>query len=99
VERRRAQLEESVARYLSQLDTADRQEPTEAQTERRRNQTFAPDRHGLRSIADEQPSGREARERAVEMCAADRIEGGIYAGPPVRPAVSPRTEATKSPTR
>jgi hypothetical protein len=29
VERRRAQLEESVTRYLSQLDTADRQEPTE----------------------------------------------------------------------
>jgi transposase len=29
VDRRRAQLEESVARYLSQLDTADRQEPTE----------------------------------------------------------------------
>jgi Transposase DDE domain/Transposase domain (DUF772) len=30
IERRRAQLEESVARYLDQLDTADRQEPTEA---------------------------------------------------------------------
>jgi transposase len=30
VERRRAQLEASVARYLSQLDTADRQEPTAA---------------------------------------------------------------------
>src|SRR5213594_4340128 len=30
VERRLAQIEESVARYLSQLDTADRQEPTEA---------------------------------------------------------------------
>ena len=30
VERRRAQLEESVARYLRQLDTADRQEPSEA---------------------------------------------------------------------
>jgi transposase len=30
VERRRAQIEESVARYLSQLDTADLQEPTEA---------------------------------------------------------------------
>jgi transposase len=30
VEGRRKQLEESVARYLSQLDTADRQEPTEA---------------------------------------------------------------------
>jgi hypothetical protein len=30
VERRRAQLEESIARYLSQLDTADRQEPSEA---------------------------------------------------------------------
>jgi len=29
VERRRAQLEESVARYLSQFDTADRQEPSE----------------------------------------------------------------------
>jgi transposase len=30
VDRRRAQLEQSVARYLSQLDTADRQEPSEA---------------------------------------------------------------------
>ena len=30
VERRRVQLEESIARYLSQLDTADRQEPSEA---------------------------------------------------------------------
>jgi transposase len=30
VERRRSQLEESVARYLSQLDTADLQEPSEA---------------------------------------------------------------------
>ena len=30
VERRRAQLEQSVARYLSQLDSADRQEPSEA---------------------------------------------------------------------
>jgi transposase len=30
VERRRAQLEQSVARYLSQLDTADRQEPSAA---------------------------------------------------------------------
>jgi hypothetical protein len=29
VERRRAQLEESVARYMSQLDTADLQEPSE----------------------------------------------------------------------
>jgi hypothetical protein len=29
MQRRRAQLEESVARYLSQLDTADRQEPSE----------------------------------------------------------------------
>src|SRR5881394_3977889 len=30
VERRRAQLEESVARYLAQLDTADLQDPSEA---------------------------------------------------------------------
>jgi hypothetical protein len=30
MERRLAQIEESVARYLSQLDTADRQEPSEA---------------------------------------------------------------------
>jgi len=30
VERRRAQLEQSVARYLSQLDSANRQEPSEA---------------------------------------------------------------------
>ncbi len=35
VERRRAQLEESVERYLSQLETADRQEPTEALPPRR----------------------------------------------------------------
>jgi transposase len=34
VERRRAQIEESVARYLQQLDTADRHEPTEALTAR-----------------------------------------------------------------
>jgi hypothetical protein len=32
VERRRSQLEESVARYLAQLDTADRQEPSEELT-------------------------------------------------------------------
>jgi Transposase DDE domain len=32
VERRRKQLEESVARYLAQLDTADRQEPSEIVT-------------------------------------------------------------------
>jgi ubiquinone biosynthesis protein UbiJ len=30
MERRLAQIEESVARYLSQLDTADLQDPTEA---------------------------------------------------------------------
>ena len=30
VEKRRTQLEESVARYLAQLDTADRQEPSES---------------------------------------------------------------------
>ena len=30
MERRMAQIEESVARYLEQLDTADRQEPSEA---------------------------------------------------------------------
>jgi transposase len=32
VERRRKQLEESVARYLAQLDTADRHEPSETLT-------------------------------------------------------------------
>ena len=35
MERRLAQIEESVARYLSQLDTADRQEPSEALVARR----------------------------------------------------------------
>jgi transposase len=34
VERRRAQIEENVARYVQQLDTADRHEPTEALTAR-----------------------------------------------------------------
>jgi ribosomal protein L14E/L6E/L27E len=32
IERRRKQLEESVSRYLSQLDTADRQDPSETLT-------------------------------------------------------------------
>jgi transposase len=32
IERRRTQLEESVSRYLSQLDTADRQDPSETLT-------------------------------------------------------------------
>jgi len=32
IERRREQLEESVSRYLSQLDTADRQDPSETLT-------------------------------------------------------------------
>src|ERR1700726_1306484 len=32
MERRMAQIEESVARYLHQLDSADRQEPSEART-------------------------------------------------------------------
>lgn len=41
VERRRAQLEESVARYLSQLDPADRQEPTEALAAKSRAKRFA----------------------------------------------------------
>jgi transposase len=36
VERRRAQLEESVARYLSQLDTADRRSPLTCSRSRRR---------------------------------------------------------------
>jgi hypothetical protein len=36
VVRRQAQLEESVARYLSQLDTADRQEPSQARSRSRR---------------------------------------------------------------
>ena len=36
VERRRTQLEESVARYLAQLDTADRQEPSETLELKRR---------------------------------------------------------------
>ena len=40
VERRRAQLEESVARYLSQLDTADRQEPTEALPSREGDEAY-----------------------------------------------------------
>jgi hypothetical protein len=33
MDRRMAQIEESVARYLQQLDTADRQEPSEALTQ------------------------------------------------------------------
>jgi hypothetical protein len=35
MDRRMAQIEESVVRYLQQLDTADRQEPSEALKPRR----------------------------------------------------------------
>ena len=36
MERRMAQIEENVARYLEQLDTADREEPSEGSSEPRR---------------------------------------------------------------
>ena len=58
VERRRAQLEESVARYLSQLDTADRQEPSETlavKTERLKEK--------LRSSKRRWRSSRRSRSR------------------------------------
>jgi hypothetical protein len=53
VERRRAQLEESVARYLSQLDTADRQEPTEALAAKvtRLNEKLAKVKEQMRKLA------------------------------------------------
>ena len=70
VERRRAQLEESVARYLSQLDTADRQEPSEAlaaKGDRRSAGATAHDlrrfRQGRRSVGDRQPGyGHQLRQ-------------------------------------
>src|SRR5271169_4549928 len=50
------------------------------QTQSRRQQAFAPVGHALRPVADEQPTGGQARERASEMRAADRVEGGVYTG-------------------
>jgi len=60
VERRRAQLEESVARYLSQLDTADRQEPTEALATR-----TARLKEKLAKLGDEMRRLKELEERML----------------------------------
>ena len=69
------------------------------QPERRGSQTFAPDRHGLRPIADEQPAGREAGKRFVEMRATDRVEGSIDASAAPSACGEPPHSATKSPAR
>ena len=50
MERRMAQIEESVARYLQQLDTADRQEPSEA----------AQNQDGAAEREDREAEGRDA---------------------------------------
>jgi transposase len=54
VERRRAQIEESVARYLQQLDTADRHEPTDALAARttRLNEKIARLEQEMQRLAD-----------------------------------------------
>ena len=62
VERRRAQLEESVARYLSQLDTADLQEPSEALAAK----TDAP-----------QGEARQARKRDEAPCGDGEADVGL----------------------
>ena len=70
------------------------------QAEPRRNQAFAPDRHGLRAIADQQATVRQAGEGTAKMRATDSVERGVHAGPASwRPAVSRRTVVTKSPAR
>jgi transposase len=62
VERRRAQLEESVARYLSQLDTADRQEPSEA--------LAAKTTHLKEKLAKLKEEIERLKEREAQMLAA-----------------------------
>jgi hypothetical protein len=61
VERRRAQLEQSVARYLAQLDTADRQEPTEALVGKARHLKEKLVRH--KSEMDKLSAARQAPRR------------------------------------
>src|SRR5580765_7762149 len=62
VERRRAQLEESVARYLSQLDTADRQPPSEA--------LAAKTTHLKEKLAKLKEEMERLKEREAQMLAA-----------------------------
>jgi transposase len=62
VERRRVQLEESVARYLSQLDTADRQEPSEA--------LAAKTTHLKEKLAKIKEEMERLKEREAQMLAA-----------------------------
>ena len=67
VERRRAQLEESVARYLDQLDTADRHEPTEAlatKTERLREKLAKPRRRWPSSPLSKRRCSRRRTSRS-----------------------------------
>lgn len=60
-----------------------------SQAEARGEQTLAANGQGLRPIANEQPTGREAGERAGEMCAANRIERGIDPGIALAPGREP----------
>ena len=62
VERRRVQLEESVARYLSQLDSADRQSPSEA--------LAAKTNHLKEKLAKLREEMERLKEREAQMLAA-----------------------------
>src|SRR5262245_55841374 len=80
VERRRAQLEESVGRYLSQLDTADRHEPTEAlatKTERLKEKlaTLKEEMAKLSTIEAQMLASPDQ-----QVCLADRDSRSMAAG-------------------
>ena len=83
VERRRKQLEESVARYLSQLDTADRQEPTEALVVKttRLNEKLAKLKEEIGKLAAyEKAFVERVAERALAMEGTCTGEHGIGQG-------------------
>jgi Transposase DDE domain len=71
--RRRAQIEESVARYLAQLDTADRQEPSEALATKttRLREKIAKLGDEMRRLADIEARIIESPDQQVSLTDAD----------------------------
>ena len=90
VQRWRAQLEESVARYLSQLDTADRQEPSEAlaakATRLKEKLTKLKEEMGKLAVYEKQMRGHGAKSRICET-------RGHHAGGIIRKRPEPKLAA------
>jgi ribosomal protein L14E/L6E/L27E len=75
--RRRAQIEESVARYLEQLDTADRQEPSDALATKttRLREKIAKLGAEMRRLADIEARMVESPDQQISLTDPDALDG------------------------